>query len=122
MHNDNGCQDVRRKGSIVHIQPSYPLFQVYPPPQLSGCSLDAHGHHATADWNGSSVSACHGSLIYHQVSGKVLMQNDTQACQTQSQGAYPQAFHMQVEHLDTAGQIGIVRGEVCHDLIILISD
>ena len=58
------------------------------------------------------VSACHESWIYHQVSGKALMQNDTQACQTQSQAAYPQALCMQVECLDTAGQIGIVGEEV----------
>ena len=112
MHNDNGCRDVRRKGSIVHVQPSYPSFQVYPPPQLPGCSLDTHGHHTTVGWNRSSVSAYHESLIYHQMSGKAPAQNDTQACQTQSQGAYPQALHMQVERLDTAGQIGIVREEV----------
>ena len=64
-------------------------------------------------WTGtSSVSACHESWIYQQVSGKALMQNDRQACQTQSQAAYPQALCMQVECLDTAGQIGIVGEEV----------
>ena len=63
MHNNNGCQDVRRKGSIVHSQPSYPSFQDYLPPQLSGWSLNTHGHHATVDWNSSSVSICHESLI-----------------------------------------------------------
>lgn len=112
MHSDNGCQDVRRKGSIVHIQPSYPSFQVYPPPQLSGHSLNTHGHHATVGWNEWFVSACHECLIYPQVSGKGLVQNDTQAHQTRSQAAYSQALHMQVELLDTAGQIGIVGEEV----------
>ena len=100
------------KGSIVCDQPSYPSFQVYPPPQLSGHSLGAHGHHATVDWNELSVSACHECLIYHWVSGKVLVQNDTQAHQTQSQAAYSQGLHKQVEHLGAAGQIGSVGEEV----------